>query len=72
MVLNKVARRLSEQPPLVPVTDDFLAFVLEHNFGDLLLENLRAAAPEHVVETLRTKGLLPDDPGFGEFGEELI
>lgn len=65
-VLNKVARQLSEQPPLAPVTSDFLAFVLDHNFADFLLENLRAAAPDRVAETLRAKGLLPDDPSFGE------
>jgi len=59
-VLNMVARRLSEAPPLAPVTDDFITFVLEHNFGELLLENLRTAAPPHVAEKLRLKGLLPD------------
>jgi hypothetical protein len=60
-VMNRVARRLSEGRPVRPVTDDFVAFVLNSGFSDELLENLRESSPPDVRRELRAKGLLPTD-----------
>ncbi len=59
VVLAAVARVLTERPPLSPVTDDFLAYAFEEDFGEDLLESLRAAAPERVARLLRERRLLP-------------
>jgi hypothetical protein len=58
-ILNRVARRLTESPALSPVTDDFVAFVLDHDFDDDLLESLRESATPAVAQALRAKQLLP-------------
>ena len=60
LVLNQVARRLSEAPVIEPVSDDYVAFVMDHGFHERLLENLRTAAPPAVAARLRQRGLLPD------------
>jgi hypothetical protein len=60
LVLNEVARRLTETPAVRAVTGDYLAFVMNHSCDDGLLENLRAAASPAVAARLREQGLLPD------------
>jgi hypothetical protein len=60
LVLNEVARRLTESPAVSPVTGDYLVFVMRHDCDERLLENLRAAASPVVAARLREQGLLPD------------
>jgi hypothetical protein len=60
LVLNEVARRLTESPAISPVTGDYLVFVMDYYFDERLLENLRAAASSVVAARLREQGLLPD------------
>lgn len=60
VVLSAVGRALTERPPLSPVTDDFLVYAFDEDYGEDLLVNLHAAAPERVARLLRARGLLPD------------
>ena len=61
-ILDRVARELTLTPPIGPVTDDFVAFVLDEEFDEDLVSSLKAAAPPTVASALREKRLLPDDP----------
>lgn len=59
--LNRVARRLARSDLPVPVTPDFVAFVLDDQFSEDLLESLWFAAPPEGAESLRQQSLLPAD-----------
>jgi hypothetical protein len=59
-VLEEVARRLTESPAIQPVTEDHVAFVMDPDFSDELLESLHGVAPPAVAARLRERGLLPD------------
>jgi hypothetical protein len=59
-VLEEVARRLTESPAIQPVTQDHVAFVMDPDFGDDLVESLRGTAPPDVAARLRERGLLPE------------
>lgn len=61
LVLQQVARLLTETPPISPVTADFVAFLFEEGFGEELIASLTAAATPAVAATLRGKRLLPQN-----------
>lgn len=71
-VLNRVARAVSRAPMPFPVTADFVCYVIDIDFSDLLLEQLRFSAPPEAQAQLVQKGLLPrtvdDLPGFIDLG----
>jgi len=57
-VLCRVARDLGSEGWPWPVTDDFVVYLLDDQFGEDLTENLRFSASSHALEILTTKGLL--------------
>lgn len=57
-VLNHVAREVGRAALSLPRTDDFLVFVLDADFGDELIANVRFAAPPGVADALDAQGLL--------------
>ena len=75
-ILGKVARRITLEPPLAEVTDDFAAFfAFAGDIDDLLLDSLRYSISPRVADLLRAKRLHPDDfehlPGAREWiGDE--
>lgn len=58
-VLNRVARELSYEPKPFETTSDFVAYPLDGQLSDRLLESVRFAAPPAAVAELEAKGLLP-------------
>jgi hypothetical protein len=58
--LNRLARLLSEQPPVAPTTDDFVAFLFSEDVAEELIDNLNVSASPQAASVLRTKRLLPD------------
>jgi hypothetical protein len=58
-VLAGVARRLTLEPPLSPVTEDFVAFVFFPGADELIYDHLVYSTPPEVLEQLRAKGVLP-------------
>jgi hypothetical protein len=61
-VLYNVARQLTLDPPCLPVTDDFVAFVAyQGDIDGFLLDSLRYSMSPDLGDRLRTKKLHPDD-----------
>jgi hypothetical protein len=61
-VLYNVARQLTLNPPCLPVTDDFVAFVAyQGDIDGFLLDSLRYSMPPDLGDRLRTKKMHPDD-----------
>jgi hypothetical protein len=59
-IAMRVARYLNVDPPPVPATDDFVVFVLNDEFGDDLIDELRFVAPPETYTLLRERGLIGD------------
>jgi hypothetical protein len=59
-LLEEAAAVLTRTPPLQPVTDDFVCWVLAE--GTDLVESLKWIAPDDVQRKLAAKQLLPDEP----------
>ena len=56
-VMLRVARELNANPP-VALTEDGLFFVLNEDFGDDVIDELRFVAPAEKFERLRARGLI--------------
>lgn len=63
LVLNHLARLLTESPPVSPRTEDFVAYLFEEGFSDDLIASLNAAATSEVAAARRAKHLLPESDG---------
>jgi hypothetical protein len=57
-VLNRVARTVGTQPPLVKTTDDFVVFAFVEGFGAELAQNLRFSAGR-AFDLLQRRKLVP-------------
>lgn len=68
-VLEEVAARLTREPPLQPVTDDFVAYPSHQ--GEEITRSLRWIAPTEIQEKLEAKRLLVDNPDQLQGAPEL-
>jgi hypothetical protein len=57
-VLNRVAARVATEHPLRAVTDDFVVYAFDEDFGEDLVANIRFSASRDAVRRLEAKGLL--------------
>jgi hypothetical protein len=58
-----VARALTDEPPPVPITEDFLVFATEHEMVESMFEDIRSDAPARIVAAYERRGWLqfPDE-----------
>ena len=61
-VMLRVARRLNAEPP-VALVEDGLIYVLNDEFGDDVIEELRFVAPPEKFTRLRARGLIGEPEG---------
>jgi hypothetical protein len=57
-VHRAVARRLADEPPDVPVSDDFIAFETEHEGSEDMFDRLRSYLPPAMLEPYERRGWL--------------
>jgi hypothetical protein len=65
-VLNRVAARVGAEHPLRAVTDDFVVYAFDEDFGEDLVANIRFSASPDAVRRLEAKGLLTPGRAAGE------
>lgn len=53
-----VARRLADEPPDVPTSDDFIAFETEHELSEDMFDRLRSYLPPAMLEPYERRGWL--------------
>lgn len=58
--LSHALADLSLRPPLAVESEHFIAYAFDDQFGDDLVDSLRASCPSSLVASLRRQGLLPD------------
>jgi hypothetical protein len=58
-VLKLIARRLGAEPPISPVTPDFVAYAFDDRFDEGLVEDIRFSGSPDALALLERKGLLP-------------
>jgi hypothetical protein len=65
-VLNRVAARAAAEHPLRAVTDDFVVYAFDEDFGDNLVANIRFSASPDALKRLEAKGRLTPEREAGE------
>jgi hypothetical protein len=63
-VLNRVAKELGRDPPIAPVTADFVVFVFDEDFADELRHNIEYSASDLALAELDRMQLLPEFSDF--------
>jgi len=61
VVLDRVAWRLTRNPPIAGVSPEFVAFVVDSQMSEDLARSLRYVTPPEVVNALRAQGFF-DNP----------